>query len=176
MMPSRSRLTLALTLILVVLGAVGCDSHDDHEHAKTEDHFAEAITDACAHLKNGPANAYTLTADPAGAPEMTFEHQRLDLTFVDVGAGQGGVSVLKSGEAADFVLLMSADVPVKITDATGAEVKPEESNANPSGCAEAAVAHKIELAVGTYTLTFGPASDTGVKAVVSEVGGDHDGH
>lgn len=164
-----------LALALLAFAATGCDSPDDHGHAAVEDHFAEAVADACTHLKNGPAKAHTLTKDAGGAPDLTIEHNRLDLTFVDVGSGQGGVGTWKSGEATDYVLLMSADVAVKITDSTGAEVKPEESLPTPSGCPEAAIAHKVEFAVGTYTLTFGPGTDTGVKAIISEVGGEH-GH
>lgn len=172
---SLSRFILALSLSLFAIGAAGCDSRDDQDRAPVEDHFAEAVTDACTHLKNGPAKAHTLTKDATGAPDLTVEHNRLDLTFVDVGAGQGGVGTWKSAEATDYVLLMSANVSVKITDSTGAEVKPEETLSTPSGCAEAAVAHKIELAVGTYTLSFGPGTDTAVKAVISEVGGEQ-GH
>lgn len=171
---SLSGFILPLSLTLFAIGGVACDSHDDHDHKEVEDHFAEAVTDACTHLKNGPAKAHTLTKDATGAPDMTVEHHRLDLTFVDVGSGQGGVGTWKSGEETDYVLLMSADVPVKITDASGAEVTPEESLKTPSACPEAAIAHKVELPVGTYTLTFGPSTDTGVKAVVSEVGGEHD--
>ncbi len=166
MSPTRHT-PLVTSLAVVLLFASAC-----HDHA--EDPMADAVVEACAHLRDGPAQAHTLAKTAAGAPDLTSEHQRLDLTFVDLGDGSlGGHGLWKSGAAGDVVLLLSADVPVLITDAAGATVTAETTQASPAGCAEAAVVHRFELGVGTYTLRFTASGDTGVKAMLTGVDANH---
>ena len=78
----------------------------------------------------------------------------------------GGEGTFKIAEKGDYVLNLSDDVPIKVKDKDGKDVAAESSKSKPSQCAEAAVAHVHELAVGTYTFAFGPTDATGVKLVV----------
>jgi len=166
----RKSLSLLAVSLLCVLAAC----HDDSGEA---DPVEAGIVDGCGHLKGGPDKAFTLAKDAASTPpDLTLKHHRHDLTFVDVPGGKGGVGTWKLADKADYVVLLSDDVALKVTGGDGKEVAKETSLVKPSGCAEAAVAHVYELTVGTYTFEFGPATATGVKLTLTEAVAGDDGH
>ncbi|HYH94681.1 hypothetical protein [Hyalangium sp.] len=133
-----------------------------------------ADVEGCEHLQGGPASSINATAATAGAPEVKADHRRYDITLVDVTGGKGGTVSFASAEEAHYVLFTSADVPVAIKDGSGTTVALEESVKTSSECTEIKGRHTVELAVGTYSITFGPTSATSVSVVMEEDAGAHD--
>jgi hypothetical protein len=71
-------------------------------------------------------------------------------------------------EAADYVLFLSENVPVAVTNAAGQAVAAEESATSSSECTEVRGRHVVPMQVGTHTLTFGPTSHANVMLVIEE--------
>ena len=159
-----------LLAALTVVGALGCS--DDHgKDTEAHDPVLEAVEEACSHMKSGPSQAVTLTADAVGAPDLSKAHTRLDITFVKLAGGQqGGVGVYKVSTAGDYVFSLSSKASITVSDKDNKEVAAEKSLTSPSTCAEFAAARVYELAVGSYVVSFAAPTDTGVKAVFSKVG------
>ncbi len=132
-----------------------------------------ADSEACEHLKEGPASAVTASASGAG-PTVSNDHRRYDIALVDVTGGKGGSVSFAAAEGTDYILFTSADVPVTVKNAGGTTVNPEESVKTSSGCAEVKGRHTIPMSVGTYTLNFGPTTETSVSLVIEEAGNDHE--
>ncbi len=128
----------------------------------------EADVEGCEHLKEGPSAAVTATAATSGAPAVSNDHKRYDITLP---AGTGGNNVgsvsFASGEATDYVLFLGADVPVKVTGSSG-DVAFEETAKTSEECTEVKGRHVVPLGVGTYTLTFGPTTQSSVSLVIEE--------
>ncbi|HVG57065.1 MAG TPA: hypothetical protein VNA24_00820 [Hyalangium sp.] len=157
------KLKLFSAVLLSAALVMGCGN--DEETADTE---------GCEHLQSGPATAVTATANTTGAPAVSNDHRRYDITLTDVTGGKGGSVSFASAEAVDYVLFTSADVPVTVKDSSGMTVAPEESVKSSSTCTEVKGRHTIPLAVGTYTLTFGPTTATTVSLVIEEGSHDHE--
>lgn len=164
----------ALGLVVFPLTACGDDAADDGaggaggEHAHGEDVDAEA----CEHFADGPFNDVTASADTAAAPDVGAEHTAHRITLVDDGGQSGGFVRFEAGEATDFVFFLDGDVPLAITDGSGAAVALEES-CDPAACSDACAAiagrHVVPLAVGTYFLELGPTPATEVALVHEEL-------
>jgi FAD/FMN-containing dehydrogenase len=135
-----------------------------------------ADTEACEHLQNGPQSAVTATAAAAGAPAVSNDHKRYDITLVDVTGGKGGSVSFASSEAAEYVFFLNADVPFKATDASGQTVAIEASATSSSECGDIKGRHIVPLGVGTYTLSFGPTSATSVSLVIEEEAHEEHSH
>jgi hypothetical protein len=133
-----------------------------------------ADTEGCEHLKEGPATSVTATASTTGAPAVSNDHRRYDISLTDVTGGKGGSVSFAVAEATDYVLFTSADVPVAVKDSGGMTVTPEESVKSSSTCTEVKGRHTVPLSVGTYTLTFGPTTATTVSLVIEESANDHE--
>ena len=133
--------------------------------------------EACEHLKGGPAAAPapapTAAATADAAPAVAADHQRYDVTLIDVAGGKGGFVKYAASEATDYIFFLGADVPVEFLDAANAPVAPEASASNSTGCAEIKGRHLVPFEVGTYALRFGPTTQTTVSIVVEGAGHDH---
>jgi hypothetical protein len=127
-----------------------------------------ADVEACEHLKEGPQTAVTATAATTGAPAVSNDHRRYDITLADVTGGKGGSVSFASAEAAEYVFFLGADVPFKVTSSGGQTVAIEASATSSSECGEVKGRHIVPLGVGTYTLSFGPTSATSVSLVIEE--------
>jgi len=133
-----------------------------------------ADSEGCEHLKEGPSAAINASASGTGAPAVSNDHRRYDITLTDVTGGKGGSVSFASAEAIHYILFTGADVPVAVKDSSGMTVAPEESVKSSSVCTEVKGRHTIPLSVGTYTLTFGPTTLTSVSLVIEEEEGEHD--
>jgi hypothetical protein len=168
-------------IALMSLALVACDDGEDgtHEHGAggtTADAAAELPdTEGCEHMVEGPSAAVTAGADAASAGAIADDHTRYDVTFVDLAGGQkGGAVTFAADETGDFHFFFDAAVPYQVADAAGTVVEIEESSPGTEACTEIKQWDIVELAVGTYTLTFGPTDATGVKIVVEHGGEAHD--
>lgn len=157
------KLKLFSAVLLSTMLAFGCGG--DEESADTE---------GCEHLQEGPATAINASASGTGAPAVSNDHRRYDITLTDVTGGKGGSVSFAASEGTDYILFTSADVPVTVQNASGQAVTPEESVKSSSECTEIKGRHTFPLSVGTYTLTFGPTTATSVSLVVEEAGSDHE--
>ncbi len=173
MTPLPQLLATNLTLLCVLAGC-----HDDHDHDSHEDPVTESIEHSCKHYEEGPAKVITLGEAGKQAPDLTFEHHRLDVTFVAHADGdKGGVGTWKITKKGDYIVMLSDDVPVALLDKDGAAVKATKSLQKPiAGCAAAAVAHVHALTVGSWTLSIGPTKATGAKILLVEVETEHKDH
>ena len=129
----------------------------------------EADVEACEHLKEGPNSAVTATAATSGAPAVSNDHKRYDITLPASTGGNyvGSVSFAVS-EASDYVLFLGSGVPVKVTSSAGQEVAFEETATSSTECTEVKSRNVVPLQVGSYTLTFGPTTQTTVSLVIEE--------
>lgn len=159
----------ALFFLTFAVAACGDDHDDDHDHG------GESLADeACEHTTGGPYRDVTATADAADGPVASFEHTGVRVALTDVTGGKGGFVTFEADAAGDFVFFLSADVPLAVQDATGAAVA-IEATADVDACAEVAVQHTVELAVGSYRLSFGP-TDVSTVTLVGEAAGDAHDH
>lgn len=128
----------------------------------------EADVEGCEHLQEGPSSVVTATAATSGAPSVSNDHKRYDITLPAGTGGNVGSVSFASGEATDYVLFLGADVPVKVTNSSGQEVAFEETAKTSEECTEVKGRHVVPLGVGTYTLTFGPTTQGSVSLVIEE--------
>lgn len=132
--------------------------------------------EGCEHLQQGPATAVTATATATGAPAVKDDHNRYDITLVDVTGGKGGSVTFAAAAEGDYVLFTSADVQVAVKDANGQVVGIEASTKSSSECTEIKGRHTIPMKVGTHTLTFGPTPLTAVSVVIEPDAHSDDEH
>jgi hypothetical protein len=146
----------------------GCES-DDGSSADVGGGAAvpEPIEEGCEHAAKGPFAPSVAAADAATAPSVTEPHKAHVVTLTDVTGGKGGVVTYASSEAGDYLLMLGAEVPIAVAAPDGSAVEIESTEAVDT-CAEVAVAHTVELGVGTYTFTFGPTAEATVTLVVEE--------
>lgn len=130
----------------------------------------EGLEEGCEHMTEGPAQPISASLEGAG-PDVSTSHTRFDVALATQEAGNGGFVSYASGEAGDYRFYLSVDVPVSVKDALGAPVA-IESSASGGDCTVIALYHTIELGVGTYTLSFGPTTETSVS-LVAELSGEH---
>jgi len=128
----------------------------------------EADVEGCEHLKEGPAASVSASASTSGAPAVSNDHKRYDITLPAGSGGNIGSVSFAAAEATDYVLFLGADVPVKVTSSSGQEVAFEMSAKTSAECAEVKGRHVVPLQVGTYTLTFGPTTQSSVSLVIEE--------
>ena len=154
---------LSALLLSTSLLAAGCGGDEEEAHVDEE---------GCEHLQEGPAAAVTAAVSGTG-PAVSNDHKRYDIALVDIAGGKGGAVSFAVSEATDYVLYMSAPVPVTVTNSSGAAVEFEESATNSSLCTDIKGRHVVPLTVGTHTLTFGPSTLSSVSLVIEE-SGEHD--
>lgn len=180
-MKSLSGTSLALGLFgLFALALPACGGDDDTSNDPTPDAAVEAETpdgEGCEHQAEGPAVAVTAAVDAAAADAAAIDddHNRYDVAFVDLPAGQKGGSVTFAADAdGEFHFFFDAAVAYEVFDAAGAPVTRESTVASTEKCDVIHQWDVYDLAVGTYTLSFAPTDAAGVKIVVENAGAAHD--
>jgi hypothetical protein len=121
--------------------------------------------EGCEHLQNGPATPVTATSAAAGAPSVSDNHMRYDVTLP---SGAAGYASFAPSAAGDYIFFLDQAVPFAVQDAAGANVAIESSSLTGAKCAEVKARHVLELGVGTYRLVFGPSSSVSKVGVVIE--------
>ncbi|MFY0568840.1 hypothetical protein ACN28E_34150 [Archangium lansingense] len=134
----------------------------------------EADVEGCEHLQEGPNSAVTATASASGAPAVSNDHKRYDITLPAGSGGNVGSVSFAVAEASDYVFFLGSNVPLKVTNASGQEVEFEESATKSDQCTEVKGRYVAPLQVGTHTLTFGPTSESSVSLVIEETAHDHE--
>jgi hypothetical protein len=133
-----------------------------------------ADTEGCEHLKEGPGVSVTATATASGAPSVSNDHKRYDITLpAGTGGNTGAVSFAVS-EPAHYAFFLGSDVNLAITSTTDSSaVSFDSSTKSSEACTEVKGRHVAELLVGTYTLTFSSPTQTRVSLVIEEESAAH---
>lgn len=166
--------------VLLALSACGDDSSStSSNHVSTNNQTTEQGTpesEACEHLSQGPFQDITATSASDGElVNAAYDHTRVNIALTDVEGGRGGYTSFEAEGSGDFYFFLSADVPMKILDGSGAEVAFESSTVGSDLCTDIGATHVAELSVGTYILEFGPTTETEVGLVYEWSGAAH-GH
>ena len=130
--------------------------------------------DACEHLQEGPASAITASANTAGAPAVSNDHRRYDISLIDGTGGKGGSVSFAVTRANDYTLFLTGEVPVNLRDANGQRIEVTASGTGSSDCSEVKRRHLFALEVGTYSITLGPTTESSVSLVIVEAGQKHE--
>ena len=151
-------------------------SEDDHDHDHEGEHGDEELeAEACAHLANGPYAAITAgSATDTDLPSAAIEHTSVDITLIGGEGGNVGFVSFAAEADGDYVFFLDADVGFMMFDGTGNAVEIEATEIGSEACTDIAVSHTLELAVGTYTISLGPAEATEVSMVHEMAGEGHD--
>ncbi|MDC0708501.1 hypothetical protein POL68_08475 [Stigmatella sp. ncwal1] len=158
------KLLSAVLVSTSILFSAGCG--DDEAEGESID------VEGCEHLQEGPSAPITAAATATGAPAVSNDHKRYDISLVDVTGGKGGSVTFAASEAGDYLFFVSEDVPLAIRTINGVAVEPEEVAKSSSECSEIKGRYTVELSVGTHVLTFGPTSKTSISLVAEH--GEHD--
>ena len=161
---------LSLCLFTCLLAFAGCDDHDHDDH----DHGGETLalgTEACEHTNEGPFLDVDGAADTANAPSLAFPHTATRIAIADADATH--YVRFDASEAGEYIIFVSADVPVEILDNDGNVIE-IEATSGVDECAEVVAQHTVDLTVGSVLVGFGPTSETTLSVVVEEAGGEHD--
>ena len=156
--------TSILSAAAALFFLAACGSHD-HGNAGPDE-------DACEHMQAGPANAVTAAATGASAPNVSAAHTRHDIALVDVAGGKGGNVSYTADEDNEFVFALNKVLSFALRFGDSV-ISPESSKSTGFPCAEVKVTHTYDLEPGTYTLGFGPTSETSVSLVAVEAGHGH---
>ncbi len=158
-------------LIIILLFATACG--DDN---KTTTEVVETPEgEACEHLAEGPFKAVTAAAASIDAVEnAAVEHTRVNVALTDYEGAKGGFVEFEADATGDFLMFLSADVPLTVFDSSGNEVVIESTTLGSDLCTDIAATHTVELEVGTYVLAFGPTNVTEVGLVHELSGAAHD--
>lgn len=125
-------------------------------------------TDACEHFEEGPATAITASATVTGAPSVSNDHRRYDISFVDGTDGKGGSVSFAVAEANHYTLFLNGIVSVNVRDANGQRIEVSSSGTGSDECFDIQRRHFFPLEVGTYSITFGPTTSDSVSLVIVE--------
>ncbi|MCA9539391.1 MAG: hypothetical protein KC620_10920 [Myxococcales bacterium] len=139
--------------------ACGDDDASDAADAAPVDQVAEG----CKHLEYGPN--VEVNADPAEDTMIMTVHQRYDLTLASGADGNVGRLTFHS-EGGEHYLFLDRDVPLALTDSTGATVEPMHVHHMPASCAQAATVMHVMFPQGMYVFDFGPTSETMLQMAV----------
>lgn len=133
-----------------------------------------ADTEGCEHLKEGPGVSVTASATASGAPSVSNDHKRYDITLpAGTGGNTGSVSFAVS-ETAHYAFFLGSDVNLAIASTSDSSaVSFESSTKSSEACTEVKGRHVANLPVGTYTLTFSSPTQTRVSLVIEEESAAH---
>ena len=134
----------------------------------------EADIEGCEHLQEGPAASVTATAAASGAPAVSNDHKRYDISLPAGSGGNVGSVSFAAAEASDYVFFLGSNVTLKVTSASGETVTFEESATSSMECTAIKGRYVAPLQVGTYTLTLGPTSESSVSLVIEETAHEHE--
>jgi hypothetical protein len=170
------RLRLLPALGIAALLSPGCHDHDhDHDHG---DGVAEEL---CFHMENGPSSAVSLPALEAGTQgDVSMEHTRFDITLLPSEAVFTGTVEFQAADEGEYAFALDRAVDFAIFDGSQRRLDAENETIDTSMCADdIATVYVYELAVGTYTLSFGPTDSESVRIVIERVvehNHSHSGH
>jgi hypothetical protein len=134
----------------------------------------EADVEGCEHLQQGPGAAVTASASATGTlPAVSNDHKRYDISLTAGTGGNVGSVSFAVAEASDYVFFLGSNVTLKVTNGSG-EVAFEESATSSTECTNIKGRYVAPLSVGTYTLTFGPTSESSVSLVIEETDHAHE--
>jgi hypothetical protein len=157
----------AVTLTAASLAcSLACDGYVEEGTPEAE---------ACEHAVDGPANAVTASSsDDDGAPDVSAEHTRHDVTLVALPGdeGNGGFVRLES-EGGEHIVFLTVDVPLAFAQADGTAIE-DELVRDETTCAEVVTSHHVELPVGIVSIGFGPTPETSVSIVIEPTGAHED--
>jgi hypothetical protein len=129
----------------------------------------ETDVEGCEHLQEGPSAAVNASASATGTlPAVSNDHKRYDITLPAGSGGNVGSVSFAAADATDYVFFLGSGVTLKVTNASGEAVTFEESAAKSDECTQVKGRYVAPLQVGSYTLTFGPTSDSSVSLVIEE--------
>jgi hypothetical protein len=131
-------------------------------------------SDACEHLQEGPSATITASASATGAPAVSNDHRRYDISLTDGTDGKGGSVSFAVAEANDYTLFLTGEVPVNVRDANNQRIEVTVSGTGSSECSEIKRRHTFALTVGTYSITFGPTTAASVSLVIVEATAEHE--
>lgn len=134
----------------------------------------EADVEGCEHLQEGPSAAVTATTAASGAPAVSNDHKRYDISLPAGSGGNVGSVSFAAAEASDYVFFLGSNVTLKVTSASGETVTFEESATSSTECTQVKGRYVAPLQVGTYTLTLGPTSESSVSLVIEETDHAHE--
>jgi hypothetical protein len=123
-------------------------------------------TRPCEYLQEGPASSVTAAASAAGAPAVSADQRRYDISLIDVTGGKGGSVSFAVAEARDYTLFLNGEVPVNVTDASGQRIEVTVSGTGSSECSEIKRRHTFPLAAGMHGIAFGPTTASSVSLVI----------
>ena len=177
-------LTRHLAVVSMIFAVSACSSEDAGTNGSTDagtmadssggaHHVEDPSVEACEHTKDGPFADVTAGLDASTAPDATHEHTSVRVTLDEAGGQYAGGVSYAAAEAGDFVIFLTRDVPLTIASSSGDAVA-IEATAAVDACTDVAVAHTVELEVGTYHLTLGPTTEASVGIVVEHAGGGHE--
>ena len=150
------------TLLIALLFVAACGDDDKSNEVVVETPEAEA----CEHLAEGPFKGITAAAAVTDMLENSaVKHTSVNVSLTDYEGARGGFVEFQAEAAGDFLLFLSADVPLEVFDSAGNQVPIESTTIGSDLCTEIATTHTVEFSVGTYVLAFGPTSETAVGLV-----------
>ncbi|MFN3201942.1 MAG: hypothetical protein ACE366_26285 [Bradymonadia bacterium] len=181
----------SLVLALALVG-FGCDDDDgdssgtagagggaagsggEHMHGGEGGHTGfDEVALACDHMEGGPFTDVTLGGDEA--PDVTPPHTHYRLTLADNGDGTfGGMVHFHPQAASEYIFMLTAEVPIEITDAEGNVLSPEMSANTPEQCPAAAHVMELDFPAGMHMIRLGPAPSADVGLVIHQPGMSHD--
>jgi hypothetical protein len=150
---------LKRSLLVSFVVLAGCGGKVDETDAEACEHIVEA------------GKALTATATPAGAPVLSDDHERNDLALIDVSGGKGGYAAFTVTENGDYLFYLDTDVTLEVLNSAGVPVTFEKTEKAISACKEVKAKYTVGLMLGTYSLRFGPTSETKVGLIVEH--GEH---
>ncbi len=162
-MKLMNRLTRTALVAAALALAPACDDDHDHDHGE---HSLEE--EACEHLADGPATAVTAAATPSGdLPDVNVPHTRVDIAIPVLGHGSHqGYVALESAAEGHYHLFLGQDVPLKVLDASDAEVPFAATEQGSEACDDVAVHHEVHLGVGRYILAIEQTPEATLQLIV----------
>lgn len=126
-------------------------------------------TKPCEYLQEGPASSVTASASAMGAPAVSADQRRYDISLVDVTGGKGGSVSFSVAEAGDYTVYLTGEVPVNVTNASGQRIEVTSSGTGSAECSEIKRRHVFPLAAGMHSIAFGPTTAGSVSLVISQI-------
>jgi hypothetical protein len=170
----------ALALVLFACDDHAHDGAHDHAHDGAHDHGAggqaaveSAEAEACEHLAEGPAAAVAaVSPGTAGAPSVSDDHKRYDITLSAADNAATGVVEFASEAAGEHSFFFNAEVGLQITGPDGTVLTADHAHTSSTLCTDIKLWAVYDLDVGTYTLQLTTAEPVTVGLVI-EAGHGH---
>ncbi|HLL04561.1 MAG TPA: hypothetical protein VK539_28515 [Myxococcaceae bacterium] len=126
-------------------------------------------TRPCEYLQEGPASSVTASVSATGAPAVSADQRRYDISLIDVTGGKGGSVSFSVTEAGDYTLYLNGEVPVNVTNPSGQRIEVTVSGTGSSECTEIKRRHTFPLAAGMHSIAFGPTTASSVSLVIDQL-------